>query len=252
MQRRILLPALAAALSLGIGFCVFAQQPAAAPAAAQNPRVIPEDHRPPLFFRETWKAGMPAKGANEAPITQELVTSPNLTLQLYGPGGKDVQISQHQSPKDDPTYVWTGLTQGNWAVTLKDKTNFVDLSGPVAKIRWRVKEAGFHLLRPVVKLSDGTYLIGNHTEGYTADWYETEFPLADVRWRKMDPKQATEAADGKWIDNPDLSKVDEVGFTDLAVGSGHGAGGSTRVDWIEVYGNPVPRSGALSSQATNP
>jgi len=44
----------------------------------------------------------------------------------------------------------------------------------------------------------------------------------------------------------DLSKVDEIGFTDLALGSGHGAGGSTRVDWIEVYGNPVKRAGSTN------
>ncbi len=252
MQRKLLLPVLATTISLGIGFCLFAQQPAQTPAAAQNQerRFIPEDHRPPLFFREDWKAPHPPKGENNVPVTQDLVSNPNLELRLYGPGGKDVQVSQHESPKDDPTYIWTGLCEGNWVVALKDKNSFVDLSGPVAKIRWRVKEAGFHLLRPVVKLADGTWLAGDHTEGFTMDWYETEFPLANMRWRKLDITHAVEAADGKWVDNPDLSKVDEVGFTDLSVGSGHGAGGATSLDWIEVYGNPVPRAAALSSQNT--
>src|SRR5580704_7768255 len=125
MRRNIVLAAFTAAISIGSAG-LFTHVAAQTPAAAQGnqaPKVVAEDHRPPLFFRETWKAGMPAKGANEAPLTQDLVTSPNLTLQLYGPGGKDVQVSQHPSPKDDPTYVWTGLTQGNWAVTLKDKNN---------------------------------------------------------------------------------------------------------------------------------
>jgi hypothetical protein len=42
----------------------------------------------------------------------------------------------------------------------------------------------------------------------------------------------------------DLSKVDEIGFTDLMPGSGHGDGGYSDLGWIEVYGKPVPRSGA--------
>jgi len=75
----------------------------------------------------------------------------------------------------------------------------------------------------------------------------SEFALADVHWFKIDPKNVIEAAtlDGSsgygLITNPDLKRVDEIGFTDLARGSGHGAGGSSRVAWIEVYGYPVPR-----------
>ena len=46
---------------------------------------------------------------------------------------------------------------------------------------------------------------------------------------------------GRWEENPDLSKVDEIGFTDMMQGSGHGSGGWSRIDWIEVYGAPVKR-----------
>ncbi len=169
------------------------------------------------------------------------MVSQNLELKLYGAGSVDVRIVHHQSPKDDPTYIWSGSAPANWAVTLKDRNNYMDLSGPVAKVRWRTKEAGFHLLRPVVKLADGTMLVGDHTEGYTVDWLETEFALADVRWRGLDAKEIVETKDGQWRLNPDLSKVDEIGFTDLMRGSGGGPGGGTRVDWIEVYANAVPR-----------
>jgi hypothetical protein len=124
---------------------------------------------------------------------------------------------------------------------LRDKNNYVNLSGPVARIRWRTKEAGFHLLRPVLKLADGTFLVGDHVEGYTQDWLETEFSLADVRWRGLNPEMVVETIDGQWKQNPDLSKVDEIGFTDLMRGSGGGPGGGSRVDWIEVYGVPVKR-----------
>jgi hypothetical protein len=36
----------------------------------------------------------------------------------------------------------------------------------------------------------------------------------------------------------DLSRVDEIGFTDLMPGGGSDA--CSRLDWIEVYGKPVP------------
>jgi hypothetical protein len=44
-----------------------------------------------------------------------------------------------------------------------------------------------------------------------------------------------------WVEKPNLSKVDEVGFADLLPGSGHGWGGFVNVSRIEVYGTPVRR-----------
>ena len=46
-------------------------------------------------------------------------------------------------------------------------------------------------------------------------------------------------AERAWVDRPDLSRVDEIGWTDLMAGGGTPA--SSRVDWIEVYGKPVKR-----------
>ena len=46
----------------------------------------------------------------------------------------------------------------------------------------------------------------------------------------------------EWGSKVDLSKVDEIGFTDLSRGAGHGQGGNSGIDWMEVYGNPVKRS----------
>jgi hypothetical protein len=206
--------------------------------AQQTPKFVPEDHRPPLFFRESWKD----PGVQETPVRQEHLENANLELKLYGPGSVDVRIVHHQSPKDDPTYIWSGSAPANWALTLRDPKNFVDLSGPVAKLRWRTKEAGFHLLRPVLKLADGTLLVGDHVESYTGDWLETEFPFSGVRWRALDSPAAVESRlEAGWANNPDLSRVDEVGFTDLMRGSGGGPGGGSRVDWVEVYGFPVSR-----------
>ena len=204
----------------------------------QRTTYVPVDHRPPVFLRETWKD----PEVQERKVVQSDLTSSNLELKLYGPANIDVRIVKHASPKDDPSYIWSGSSPEPWALTLRDKSNYVDLNGPVAKIRWRTKEAGFNLLRPVLKLADGTFLVGDYTEAYTGDWRETEFSIASVRWRSLDSNNiVTTRTQAGWVNNPDLSKVDEIGFTDLVRGSGGGAGGGSRVDWIEVYGNAVPR-----------
>ena len=215
-------------------------RPGAAPAAPQ------QISRPPLFFREDWKPMVAPKGNGEHTIAQQDLSNPNLELNLYGDKKGPQEV--FQANDDGVTMAWTGLCTTNCAVALKDKNNFVDLTG-LARIRWRTKQSGFHLLRPIVKLANGTWLIGDHTDGATTEWIETDIALADMRWRNLDIENVVEARDGKWVDNPDLSKVDEIGFTDLMAGSGHGAGGSSRVDWLEVYGKPVSREGSAQSSA---
>jgi hypothetical protein len=195
-------------------------------AAAQTP----EDNRPPLFFREDWKEIPPV-----TPVTAAHMANPKLELALYGPGKDGVRKSHHDAPKDDPYYIWTGECAGNCALTLRHKGSFVDLTG-LAKIRWRTKQSGFRELRLILKLANGTWLVGDRAEGPAADWRETEFSIADVRWRRLDIKTVVE---GVWVEKPDLSKVDEIGWTDLMTGGGTPA--SSRVDWIEVYGRPVTR-----------
>jgi hypothetical protein len=117
----------------------------------------------------------------------------------------------------------------------------------LGRIKWRIEQVGFHELHPILKLANGTYLVGEHAEGWTPDWHESEFWPAYIRWRLFDPTTALEMRNGgrydngQWVDHPDLSKVDEIGFTDLMAGSGHGQGGWSRIDWIEVYGVPVKR-----------
>ena len=96
-------------------------------------------------------------------------------------------------------------------------------------------------LRPIVKLANGTWLVGDKTVGLSNDWVQSEFLLGDVRWRTLDIEQVVEGREARWMDNPDLSRVEEIGFTDLMRGAGHGSGGGSRVDWIQVTGKPVPR-----------
>ena len=74
--------------------------------------------RPGLFFREDWKE-IPAA----TPVTQEHVVSPDLILSLYGPARASIKKSHHDTPADDPYYIWSGECQANWAVTWGFKSN---------------------------------------------------------------------------------------------------------------------------------
>jgi hypothetical protein len=193
--------------------------------------VLAAQERPGLFFREDWKETPAA-----TPVTQEHVANPDLILSLHGPGKSGIKKSHHDQPADDPYYIWSGTAPANWAVSLRHKNSFADLRGQ-AKIRWRTKQAGFRLARIIVKLADGTWLVSDQYDDASSDWREREFNVADLRWRKLDIKSVVE---GAWVDHPDLSRVDEIGWTDLMAGGGTPA--CTRVDWIEVYGKPVPRN----------
>ena len=46
--------------------------------------------------------------------------------------------------------------------------------------------SGVHQVRPIVKLTDGTWLVGDHADGSVADWLQSDFSLADVRWLRLD------------------------------------------------------------------
>jgi len=76
----------------------------------------------------------------------------------------------------------------------------------------------------------------------------TEFSFADVRWKYLDIDHVVTSKSDAWVVNPDLSKVDEIGFSDLMPGSpdnhGQGAASTSRVDWIEIYAARVSRSAA--------
>jgi hypothetical protein len=206
----------------------------------------------PLFFREDWKLDPNAPNVNNAdepehPVGQGDVANPNLEVHVYGDKG-GTRISD-QTYNNHLTYAMTLLCTSNCAIALRDKNNDVDLTG-TAMIRWRTRISGFHYLHPIIKLADGRWLIGDRTSSLSTNWVETEIPLVDVRWRNLNIQDVVEASDGYWVDYPDLSRVEEIGFTDLMRGSGHGSGGGSRVDWIEVYGKPVPRTPSASQSSS--
>lgn len=184
-----------------------------------------ENYRSGLLFREDWKE-IPA----EIPLHQGHVSSTDLIVSLYGPGRDSIKKSHHDAPPDDPFYTWSGLCIGNWAVTLKQKSKHADLSG-FSKIRWRSKQSGFRELHILLKLSNGTWLVSKQGDGASGDWRIMEFNMMDLEWYTIDMETITEM---QVVQNPDLTDVVEIGYTDLMPGGQSKA--CSRLDWIEVYG----------------
>jgi hypothetical protein len=256
MQRRTYVTiSLGFLVILGIAWTLAAQQPAR-PAAAQGgqaaplPRGATATPRPPVFFHESWKL---TQGTQV--MAQQWVSNPNLELKLYGPGigGADIEhglnINTRREP-DNVAFVWSGMTEGNWALTLRDKNNFVNLKGALTKIRIKSMQSGLQVLRPVIKTADGKYFVADQGDGLSVDWHEREFNVGDLRWFAFNEKSAFELpfeGEGLGFENPDLSRVDEVGFTTMQRGTGHGSGGSARVASIEVVGYPVSRNAPAKS-----
>ena len=235
----------------------FAQQ-APRPEGAAGGEARPRVTVAPLFLKVDWvrPANQEDTKVRYMPV-QANVADPNVEMKYYGAAAK--QILTTGAPGNDvtPYGVWSGTAEsGPFAITFRQKNNYVDLTG-LANIRWYTKTSGFHVVRPVVKLANGTLLVGDVGFSSVTKLPVSEFSLANVRWIKLDPEKVVTLNSGPaaanpngdiWAPNPDLSKVDEVGFADLMPGSGHGTGGWIQLGAIEVYGKSVPRSAVTSSR----
>jgi hypothetical protein len=222
----------AAVFMLGILPGILAQQPPPAPAAGGAVIL-------PLLFREEWR-----QPPYEGELTDEkrriihladAVGNPNLELKLYGPDSKDLLMAQHEGRHD----LWTGLVLSPIAATLRDKTRYIDLTGR-SRIRWIIRTQSLHVIHPVVKLADGTLLAGNFSIMTDGDFLESEVSFGNQRWYKLDPDKLVTTVE---IKNPNLSKVDEIGFVDLMPSGGKGFAGWSNVSVVEVYAKSVPREG---------
>jgi hypothetical protein len=219
------------------GITLSAQQAAqnAAPAA---PAVARAGSPVPLAYRQEWKSA--TKFTTQELVSQAWVANPNLELKMYGAYKPEGLLFTHHFP-EEPAHIWNGLCSPTCAVAFREKDNYVDLTG-LAKIRWITMINGLHQIRIVIKLADGTWLMSDQTTGYSSDYRVSEFVVRDIRWKHLDMDKVVEHSDGKWFDAPDLSKVDEIGWTDMTPGVAHGRGGWSDVGWMEVYGKLVKRS----------
>jgi hypothetical protein len=215
------------ALTLGVAGSARAQAPNAESAV-----------RPPLLFREEW-AQPPYTGKlndENRRVTQAAVTNANLELKLYGPDARDIGVYVHEGRHD----IWNGISNSPVAVTLRDKTSYVDLTG-LARLRAIVRTGALHVLHPVVKLPDGTLLAGSRNIATDGEYLESEVAFGGLHWFKLDPQKVTTSVEVK---NPDLSRVDEIGFVDLAPGGGHGNAGWMNISAVELFAKAVPRGAA--------
>jgi hypothetical protein len=199
----------------------------------------------PLFFDVNFVR--PSSQTGQTKVVQENIGDKNLELRQYGLHESCLLTSGNPGSDTTPFSVWSGECEQPFATLFRHKTSYVDLTG-TAKIRWAVKTSGFHVARPVVKLADGTMLVGETAAASVPMLMQSEIPVAAIRWIKLDPKRVvTMGLEGGafneiWVPNVDLSKVDEVGFVDLMPASGHGTGGYIHISQFQVYGKAVPRT----------
>jgi hypothetical protein len=208
-----------------------AQAPVPAP-ATQKPGMA---QRPPLLFSETWKLP-PHTGERtdeNMRFTPAVVTNPNLEVKLYGQDASVILASEHEKRID----LWTGMTTFPSAVTVRDRRNYVDLTGP-ARVRWILRTNAIHFLHPVVRLADGRLIVGDRTISTHGEFLAVEVAFSGMRWYGLDPDKVVVRTE---VYNPDLSRVDEVGMAALAPGGGHGVAGSANMSTLEMFAYPVPR-----------
>ena len=198
--------------------------------AAAGPAV-----RPALLYKEDWKQPPYTGALNDANrvVTQDAVTNPNLELKLYGADVKDVGVYNHEGRFD----LWNGIVTSSVAITLRHKTSYVDLTG-LARLRATLRTMSLHTLYPVVKLADGTYVAGSRGITTEGEFLQAEVAFGGMHWFKLNPEKVTTSTEVK---DPDLSKVDEVGFADLSPGGGHGVSGAMNISTIELFAKAVPR-----------
>lgn len=199
----------------------FAQQPAAA--------------RPALLFKEEWRLPKHDGAATDenTRFAPDVVTNDRLEAKLYGPGSAPVRAAEHEGRVD----LWNGLATSPVAVTLRDKRNYVDLTG-LARLRWIVRTNAIHTLYPVVKLANGTLAVGSRAITTDGDFVQVEIAFTGMKWFTLDPQKLIVMAE---VSKPDLSKVDEVGLASLAPGGGHGIAGSANWSTVELFAKAVPR-----------
>ena len=196
---------------------------------------------PPLIFREIWTRAPMAQ-----PITQANLSNQTPTMHIYG-NADHIRKSTH--PLDDYTY--TGETTSNWAITVSDKDNLWDATGG-GRFRLKTQNTGFRKTHVIIKTADGKYYASEEGAGESSVFIETDFVLQDLKWRNLLMTDTpTNASNRRQPDptrvpiiptskaTPDLTQIEEIGFSDLQAGGWIPA--TSRVAAFELYGKVVPR-----------
>jgi hypothetical protein len=198
----------------------------------QKPGMAP---RPPLLFSEAWRLP-PYTGEQtdeNTRVTPAVVTNPRLEVKLYGTDAKVIRAATHEERTD----LWNGLASSPTAVTLRDRSNYLDLT-EAARVRWIVRTNAIHTLHPVVKLADGRLIVGDREITTHGEFLSLDIAFSGMRWYGLDPTKVIVLTE---VVNPDLRRVDEVGLAMLSPGGGHGIAGSANLSTVEVFAYGAPR-----------
>lgn len=198
----------------------------------QKPGMTP---RPPLLFSEPWK--LPPHTGEQTDenmrFTAAVVTNPRIEVKLYGADAKVIRAAVHEERFD----LWNGMTTSPTAITLRDRSNYVDLTD-AARLRWILRTNAIHSLNPIVRLADGRLIVGDRTITTHGEFLTVEIAFSGMRWYGLDPARVVVLTE---VVNPDLRRVDEVGMAMLSPGGGHGIAGSANLSNVELFAYPVPR-----------
>jgi hypothetical protein len=210
-----------------------AAQTSTSPApGTQKPAMTP---RPPLLFSETWRLPAHTGEPNDENMrfTPEVVTNPRIEVKLYGLDSKVIRAAVHE----ERVGLWTGMASSPVAVTVRDRSNYVDLTD-AARLRWIVRTNAIHLLYPVVRLADGRLIVGDRAINTFGEYLTVEVAFSNMRWYGLDPDRVVVLTE---VMKPDLSRVVEVGLATLSPGGGHGIAGSANLSHVDLFAYPVSR-----------
>jgi hypothetical protein len=194
------------------------------------------------LFRETWATVM------AQPMVQESLSNQQLQLHIYG-DPNEIRKTTHAA--QDEHYTYTGETTTNWAITVSDPANYWDLSGD-GRFRIQTRNSGLRTTRVVIKTADGRYFVSEEGNPESSAWIERDYIFRDLTWRLLLMTDTpTNASNRREPDPdrvpiiplartaPDLTRVEEVGFSDLSEGGWIPA--TSRVRSWEVWGRAVAR-----------
>src|SRR4029077_8634470 len=122
---------------------------------AQQPAV------PELLFK------FAIQNETRVPLSQRTITTPNVDLQLYGDGRN---IIEAVGPGPNTPRLFFGLCEKPCGFTLRDRDNYFDLTGR-ANMKFTTIVSGFHRVRPLIKLTDGTPPICDQDDGSVSDYH---------------------------------------------------------------------------------
>ena len=195
-----------------------------------------------LLFRETWATVM------AQPIGQASLSNQSLALHVYG-DATEIRKTTHAA--QDEHYTYTGETTTNWALTVGDPQHHWDLTGD-GRFRMQTRNSGLRTTRIVIKTADGRYFVSEEGNPESSAWIVRDYIFRDMTWRLLLMTDTPSNASNQRQPNPkrvpiipmsratpDLTKVEEVGFSDLMEGGWIPS--TSRVRSWEVWGKAVSR-----------